>query len=89
MTDLNSILAREDSNKDKIYLYYNENKWMAYGQSACLLEKICPQTRTFDITEKNVTIVCAYIDMKTLLNISPYFPTAIGDNFIEIVTGNL
>lgn len=89
MADLSTILTREDSNKDRIYLYYSKDRWIAYGQSACLLRRICSQVRMFNTMEKNTNTVCAYINMEALLDISPHFPTVIGDDFVEIVTGSL
>lgn len=41
----NDILCRERNNDNRIYLYDIRGYWVAFEQSACLLQQLFPQSR--------------------------------------------
>lgn len=86
-TNLRSILRKENKNEDKIYVYYQEDSWVAYSYSAYFLSMLYPQIQ--GVKRKTASFfpiryVCAFVTDDDLLRILEECRTKADDNYIEL-----
>ncbi len=86
-TNLRSILRKEKKNTDKIYVYYQQDSWVAYECSAYFLSMLYPQIHGGKKKSSNffpIRYVCAFVTDDNLLRILEERRTKVSDDYIEL-----
>lgn len=86
MNRLDTILEREQTNTDRIFIYVLNGQFMVFGCSAYYAVLLCPKLIVNrSSTDTAGTFVCIYIPDDYLRLLSKKCPTLADDRYIRVV----
>lgn len=85
MEQINTILKKERSNTDRIFLYLLHGRYIAFGRSAYYAALLCPELAVnWSSTDATGVFVCILIPDTYLCLLSEKYRTLVGDECIWI-----
>lgn len=86
MTQIDTILEKERTNTDNIYVYMLHDRFIAFGYSAYFAALLCPKLEVQrGHTDAAGSFVCLCIPDDYVRSFSPKYPTLVNDEYICIV----
>ena len=86
MTQIDTILEKERTNTDNIYVYMLHDRFIAFGYSAYFAALLCPKLEVKrSRTDAAGPFVCLCIPGDYVSSFSPKYPTLVNDDYICIV----
>ena len=85
MNRIDTILEKERTNTDRIFLYLKEDLLMAFGYSAYFATWLFPELEVIrGSTSEGVKFVYIYFPAASLFSLSGRMTALVGDEYIEI-----
>ena len=81
MNRIDTILEKERTNTDRIFLYLKEDRLMAFGYSAYFATWLFPELEVI----RGSTSVYIYFPAASLFSLSDRMTALVGDEYIEII----